>query len=601
MRLDFKLAKKGLLLVSVPLLFELLFVLTLIVLLQQERTAALHERHSKAIMVQTNSVVKLAYDSAVAMIFYALVKSDLFVARSDKVARQIPEELAQLKNLVDSDPNQQKNVQQFDRTMKDFLSLMSDVKQALINNRGTPDVFKLAALKRRITQGSGRLMEDAQQIIEEENRARRLDPITEEKAQFFVHVCIGIGIALNIVITIWLAQFFSKDIKQRLFSIVDNAERLVSGLPLRPAIKGVDEIAHLDSVFHDMAGLLQEAQRKERTMIENAVDVICYIDSNKLFVSVSPACERLWGYLPLELAGHPLREFVLKEDFDRTGKMLDKAREQKGSIVEFENQIKKKDGQLIDMLWSTSWSELDHSFSCIAHDMTERKNVERLKQDFVNMVSHDLRTPLGAMRAFLGMLSTGTYGKLTDQGLDKVRRLENAMVRLDNLISDMLDIEKMEAGKMELRLKVVSIGNVIDSALDLVRGLSDEQKINLQVDLQTNSEIVGDNDRLVQVVQNLLANAIKFSPVKGTVTVSTANVNHWVEVRVKDEGAGIPDVDQEPIFDRFKQASGEVNKPRSGTGLGLAICKAIIEQHGGVIGVESQLGKGSTFWFRIPI
>jgi len=223
-----------------------------------------------------------------------------------------------------------------------------------------------------------------------------------------------------------------------------------------------------------------------------------------------------------------------------------------------------------------------------------------MKADFVNMVSHDLRTPLTGMRAFLDTLGAGVYGELNKKGVNAATRIQSSLSRLVNLVNDLLDVEKMEAGRMEMRFNTYSLKHLIDSSLDMVKSFADEQKVTIEMAEIVDADVLADLDRMVQVLQNLLANAIKFSPQGETVTISSTVEPGYVKVSVTDHGAGIAESDVGHIFDRFRQVAPSKTGVKGGTGLGLAICKAILEQHNGSVGVESQVGKGSTFWFRIP-
>jgi signal transduction histidine kinase len=242
-------------------------------------------------------------------------------------------------------------------------------------------------------------------------------------------------------------------------------------------------------------------------------------------------------------------------------------------------------------------SHLDQVFHSMAADLA---NAERAKQEYVAMISHDLRSPLTSIKFVLAMVNGGTYGAISENGLKRVKGAESNAERLISLINTLLDLEKMEAGKLEMNLSEIRTSDVIDRSVEAVFSLAELMGIKIETP-QNDRTIIGDSGRLVQVLVNLLSNAIKFSPRGSAVTIAVEDVPGYVELRIIDRGRGIPASHINAIFDRFQQVEESDAKERGGTGLGLAICKAIIEGHGGTIGIESELGKGSTFWFRIPV
>jgi signal transduction histidine kinase len=248
-------------------------------------------------------------------------------------------------------------------------------------------------------------------------------------------------------------------------------------------------------------------------------------------------------------------------------------------------------------------AELDKFFHRMAEILDEaarkEKEVERLKQEFVAMVSHELRTPLTSLQATLTLLMSGTYGQLTDTGEKRVQAAESGITRLIVLISDLLDIEKMEAGKLSMSFCEVDVGEIVERAQDSARGFAEQQGVTLKSE-RSSAKVFADPDRMVQVLVNLLSNAIKYSDDGGSVEVAIAESADHVEVTVSDHGAGVPAGFEQTIFEKYEQAHSPDGKRRKGTGLGLPICKAIVEQHNGEIGVKASEGGGSTFWFKLP-
>jgi PAS domain S-box-containing protein len=240
-------------------------------------------------------------------------------------------------------------------------------------------------------------------------------------------------------------------------------------------------------------------------------------------------------------------------------------------------------------------------FASVARDITELKKVEKLKSEFVSTVSHELRTPLTSIRGALGLLEGGVVGSLPEGAREVVQIARSNCERLIRLINDLLDLEKIEAGRLELRLRDVRSSDVVREALAAVEGVAEAAAVTLESDVQGNALLRADPDRVVQVVINLLSNAVKFSPPGTTVLVRTERRETRLRVEVIDHGPGIPEAQWGMLFRKFQQIDASDTRAKGGTGLGLSISKAIVEQHGGTIGLTSAVGHGSTFWFELPV
>jgi PAS domain S-box-containing protein len=234
-------------------------------------------------------------------------------------------------------------------------------------------------------------------------------------------------------------------------------------------------------------------------------------------------------------------------------------------------------------------------------DISEQKAAERVKSEFVSVVSHELRTPLTSIRGSLRLIEGGKTGELPADAMDLVRMANSNCERLLRLINDILDLDKIEAGKLRLRLEQLELREVVDRAVRSVQGLATESGVTLSIALASPAAVEGDLDRLVQVLTNLLSNAIKFSPPQSDVhIVGGAGREGRVRLSVQDQGPGIPPEQIPRLFGKFQQLDSSDTRTKGGTGLGLAISKAIVEQHGGEIGVESEVGRGTVFWFELP-
>ncbi|MCK4734929.1 MAG: PAS domain-containing sensor histidine kinase [Methanophagales archaeon] len=227
--------------------------------------------------------------------------------------------------------------------------------------------------------------------------------------------------------------------------------------------------------------------------------------------------------------------------------------------------------------------------------------VTRMKTEFLSITSHELRTPLTPMKAQLQMLEEGYKGRLTDKQRESVELILRNLTRLDNLIKDILDISRIEMGRIKLRFEAMSINDVAKEAMIMQEPFAKEKEINVVTDLAELPSVVGDSERLRQVIGNLMNNAIKFSDSGSEVLIGSKREGDKVLFRITDYGVGISEEDKEKLFKPFSQIDSSMGRKRGGSGLGLAIAKGIIQAHNGDIRVESEPGKGSTFYFTIPL
>ncbi|OKH36843.1 hypothetical protein NIES2119_15595 [[Phormidium ambiguum] IAM M-71] len=235
----------------------------------------------------------------------------------------------------------------------------------------------------------------------------------------------------------------------------------------------------------------------------------------------------------------------------------------------------------------------------IAEDITEQQQIEQIKNEFIGIVSHELRTPLTAIQMSLGLLQTGVY----NNNPEKFQRMLNIALldtnRLVNLVNDILDLERLEAGRATLEKTICQAADLMQQAVNGMEALATSEQITLEIN-DSDALVWAAKDAIVQTLTNLISNAIKFSPPNSTITLNAEAQTDMVLFQVRDRGRGIPADKLDIIFGRFQQVDASDSREKGGTGLGLAICQSIIQQHGGEIWVESTLGKGSTFFFTLP-
>ncbi len=253
----------------------------------------------------------------------------------------------------------------------------------------------------------------------------------------------------------------------------------------------------------------------------------------------------------------------------------------------------------------TEVGHLQATFNSMAQrvlvQMQELQALDKAKSDFLSIASHELRTPLTSIKGSLSLLRAGVVGELNEASNNLMEIAENETDRLIRLINDLLDLAKIEARKLPLNPQWEPLAELVEATFQALQGLAETSKVTLQLKDPTPVEVYMDRDRIQQVLTNLVSNAIKYSPEKGTVTVSfDVNPQEEIVISVTDQGQGIAPEDQELIFQKFRQATGPKNPLVKGTGLGLAIARALVEEHQGHIDVKSSPGQGCSFFFTLP-
>jgi len=438
-------------------------------------------------------------------------------------------------------------------------------------------------------------------------------------------------LVLAVIIAVFLSIRLAKPIQSMTTVVRDFSSE--QAMPMLLPINRRDEIGTLARAFNEMVGQVQEAQLAlrqanaaleervaartqalqeseayQRAIVDNIVDGLITINEKGIIQSVNPAVETIFGYKPNEVIGNNIAMLMPEPYFSehddylsnylQTGekKIIGTGREVEGA---------RKDGSTFPLELAISEVDVNgkRMFSGLVRDITERKRVEKLKNEFISTVSHELRTPLTSIRGSLGLISGGAVGALPDKAKGMLKIASSNTERLLLLINDILDIQKIESGQMVFRFQSLDLMSFLDRALEDHAAYAEQHGVHFVLANRLDDiQIYVDKDRLMQVMANLLSNAAKFSPAGEKVEIAVARVGESrLRISVTDYGPGIPEAFQSKLFERFTQSDASDTRQKGGTGLGLSITKAIAEKHGGSIGFVTHEGIGSTFYIDLPL
>lgn len=590
--MNLRLTQKAMMLVAVPLIFELAFVSILVYQLKAFDNELIADHRDRDVLTLVNLELKCLLQAAGAMGMFQVHRDDKYKIQYKNALDDLKKYRSELGEKLKDDHSEDLNA--FARATDEVVQALDDTDE-LVNSGDRIDRMRSMIKADKLLH---RMDKAGNTVIDRCLTVNKLQREQEAQSRAAIEMLIVASAILSIVLAMILARYFNHGTSRRLNVLLENTYQLAMEKPLQEPLQGNDEIAIIDGGFHRMAESLLDARTKEQALTENALDVICSLDERGKFTKMNQAVKGLWGYDADELMGRTIVSLVDPAEVERTNQALEEVISGKATVP-FELKMRRKDQTTCDMSWSAHWSESDKSLFCVAHDISERKRLERMKQEVVAMVSHDLRSPLTSIQAMFDLLEAGALGQLNDKGEDKIRRSSASLNRLISMINDLLDMEKLESGMFELELTDVDFRTLAAHALEAVQISAEQKKIQLQVD-KSEAKVYCDGDRIVRVLINFLSNSIKFSPENSTVRLAISQIDHAMQIDVVDQGKGIPSDKLETIFERFKQVERADETTKGGSGLGLAICKAIVEAHHGSIGAASEIGQGSTFWIRLP-
>lgn len=343
---------------------------------------------------------------------------------------------------------------------------------------------------------------------------------------------------------------------------------------------------------------LIDSQKELKAVFNTVGEALLTMDGQSSIVTANDQVQILWGHGKSDLIGKSLTDLFCKND----GPIAVHDAEIYGKRMEM-NCVAKDGREFPVELVITKTALSDRElFTLSARDISALKRAEKQVSEFYSVVSHELRTPLTAIRGALGLMEGGMVGELSEETKEFVSIARVEADRMTRLVNDILDLRKIAAGRLDLKLTQCDLAELAKESINAVHTMLNEAQVKVETNLQADCVTYCDRDRIIQIIENLLSNAIKFSPHESTIRVTVkATETNYYRIAVQDQGPGIAEDKQEKLFQMFLQLDSSDVRKKGGSGLGLAISKALVEQHGGRIGVISAEGAGAKFWFDLPI
>lgn len=587
---------KGLIIVAIPLVFSCYFVATMTSLQSQLESAAARAEHARAISTLLNGLIHDLYMGMGSI----TLKVDKFSPGLDRKERieAAKTKIQQLTALIGSENTENKEdlstLQAVEQIIDQGNILVKQAEQAYLDG----NKVEVQRVRMQAQNLAGRLISPKLIALGERQKAiSAIDPSIQAELRQQMHLQLSASLIVSILATISLAFLTTRSVTRRLAHLTEHSRRIAQGEALVTPILGNDEISELDQVLHNMAAEIEALLQRERIIIENAGDIICVIDSSLKITKISPSVEALLGKSAQKLLGSSYLAILDRENSEVAVSTIARAASGGTTDCRFEATLKTSAGTAINCLVSLSFVPQEKILILIFHDISKLKEAERFKQHVVSMVSHDLRSPLTAVSHILEMFDEGMFGELNQEGKIMLSRADQSTKQMSLLIANLLDLDKIESGKLNLSMGNFSSNELLERAQMLSADLAQQAKCHVRIE-QSEGLVSCDIDRVSQVLTNLIGNALKISPPGEEIVLKAEIKSSLIQFSVSDRGPGISPELHDLNFEHFKQVT--VDEPKTGADLGLAICKALVELHGGTIKIESDGLCGSCFIFTLP-
>ena len=475
-------ARKGLIVVSVPLILQFVFVCVLSVLLHYSQEDAARLSQSRTFVTKVDNINRDFLELGMSLAAFRYTKGRKFIKQYDEIVGGLPAKFDELKKLSEGYPSRLTHVEKLQRDGNNVIELTQSFRRPA--DSAIVYLLDPLAYRQKISDAFSQFSEESAAVANEELQLQQNSPAAESTMRKGLTVCIVLGLLSSTMLTFILTRFFMTNITRRLAILTANSLLFSIKKPLMAPVIGDDEIVELDQNFRKMVAQIEEADNRRHL--------------------------------------------------------------------------------------------------------------------YVQMISHDLRGPLTSMRSTIEAAERGIYGQITDKGKNRFAAAQNDSDRLIGLINEMIDYDGLADGSIELDKDRFEAKELMDAAKDSLESLAEAKQVELQFSCDE-ANLTADKDRLKRVLINLMHNAIKFSPPHSVVKAEANIKDNSVVFRIIDQGAGVKQEEINNLFQPFQMGESAKTVSETGSGLGLAICKMIIEAHHGTLDVESKSGKGSCFWFSLPL
>lgn len=402
------------------------------------------------------------------------------------------------------------------------------------------------------------------------------------------------GALLNLAGCFALITAFTTRIINRLSILGDNTLLMSSGTPLHEPIGGNDELSKLDDSFHKMVDILNAARARDKIILNSLPLGIVTLAEDTTIQFANPGFEQMTGFSQEELTSRNLGYFFPEAlPMVNSDELLPLVGQTTRSTL-----TKKNGPPLVAEFTFARYQENNQvDIVCSVLDVTARHEIEQFKRELLNIVSHDLRTPLTSVQSILRLIKSGTWGKLNSEGKRTVNNALKASNGLIRLISNLLTVSKIEAGKFTLHYTTVNVQELMESTISSLRSQIDERELMVELSVPDQLSIRADEERLRQTLINILSNAVHHSPEGGTIRFKCTRESSCIRLSIEDEGEGIPQHLHGEVFKRFKDPKVQ---GASGPGLGLPLAHLVTEAHKGRIGIQDRERPGCLVWLELP-
>jgi len=361
-----------------------------------------------------------------------------------------------------------------------------------------------------------------------------------------------------------------------------------------PLLQAARLVVSLEELKHR-----QDEFEQEQTLIcEFADNTLLVLNEDRTIACANQSLVRTWGITPSSVSGEPIASLFFASEHGKLSDLLHRASKSKTPETEKLHAYSAVFPQLYVLL-TVEWSETKQAYFCIAADISERQLIENIKHEYAAMLTHDLRSPVFALKLTLENLKDGLHGALTPEAETSLNSGMVGLSQLSNLITKLILLDQSESGELKLEQRMYPLSDIVDDALSLARPLADARAITLK---STIDDWIAwcDKNAILQVLTNIIANAIRHSPDGGTIHITGIRRLGELEIVISDRGPGVANASKSLIFDRYKSVTPAIRSDES-TGLGLAVAKAIVGAHGGKIGVRDNEGGGAQFFFTLNL